>query len=165
MTWYPIQSHYPNTKRTNPCPILIMQNIWLWSKKYQFESLIWCGHPVWLVRSLKTGIYPHKVIYMCLNICICIYTLVYYTLIYYISSHVNCYVWSLNVSYISSYIFIYTLHQAPWQNTGKVRDSCKGDRRFEPMVESNQWLIELILPSQVLSIIRMGQWLVGSGSG
>ena len=53
---------------------------------------------------------------------------------------------------------------------GRARVSHAGVRGFEPMVESNQWLIKLILvlsidtpvrsidtPSQVLSIIRIWQ--------
>ena len=38
MTWYPTQSHYPDTGQTSPCPILIMSSAWLESKKYQFLS-------------------------------------------------------------------------------------------------------------------------------
>ena len=38
MTWYPIQSFYPNTEPTSPCPILIMSSAWLGSDKYQFLS-------------------------------------------------------------------------------------------------------------------------------
>ena len=36
MTYYPTQSHYPDTERTSPCPILIMLSARLVSDKYQF---------------------------------------------------------------------------------------------------------------------------------
>ena len=31
MTWYPTQSHYPETEPNSPCPILIMPSTWLGS--------------------------------------------------------------------------------------------------------------------------------------
>ena len=37
-TWYSTQSHYPDTKSTYPCPILIMASDWLWSDQYQCLS-------------------------------------------------------------------------------------------------------------------------------
>ena len=36
ITYYPTQSHYPDTERTNLCPILIMLSDRLGSNKYQF---------------------------------------------------------------------------------------------------------------------------------
>ena len=45
MTWYPTQSHYPDTEQISPCPILIMPSTWLGSDMYQFvKSLIWLVH-------------------------------------------------------------------------------------------------------------------------
>ena len=42
MTWYPTHSHYPDTEPTSPCPILIMQSIWLGGHTYKTsESLVW----------------------------------------------------------------------------------------------------------------------------
>ena len=42
ITWYPHQSHYPNTEPNSPCPILIIPSTWLGSDKYQFyKSLVW----------------------------------------------------------------------------------------------------------------------------
>ena len=38
MTCYPIESHYPDTELTSPCPILIMPSARLGSDKYQFGS-------------------------------------------------------------------------------------------------------------------------------
>ena len=38
MTWYPTQSHYPDTWPTNPFPILLMPSIWLGSDKCKFQS-------------------------------------------------------------------------------------------------------------------------------
>ena len=38
MTWYPTQSHYSDTERTSPCPLLIMLSVWLGSDKYQYLS-------------------------------------------------------------------------------------------------------------------------------
>ena len=38
MTCYLMQSHYPDTEPTSPCPILIMPSTWLGSDKYQFVS-------------------------------------------------------------------------------------------------------------------------------
>ena len=44
MTKYSPQSHYPVTKLTSPCPILLMPGIRLGSNKYQFyNSLVWLG--------------------------------------------------------------------------------------------------------------------------
>ena len=41
-TWFPTQSHYPDTEPTIPCLILIMPSTWLGSDKYQFyTSLVW----------------------------------------------------------------------------------------------------------------------------
>ena len=41
ITLYPIQSHYPDTDLTSPCPILLMPNTRLGSDKYQFyKSLV-----------------------------------------------------------------------------------------------------------------------------
>ena len=36
MTWYPTQSHYPDSTPTSLYPILIMLSVWLGSDKYQF---------------------------------------------------------------------------------------------------------------------------------
>ena len=47
MTWYPTQSHYPDTKTTRPCPILIMQSAWLGSDTYQFWSHWFDSIRVW----------------------------------------------------------------------------------------------------------------------
>ena len=45
MTWYPTQSHYPDTEPTSTCPVLIIPNIWLGSDKHQFDkSLVWLDH-------------------------------------------------------------------------------------------------------------------------
>ena len=45
MTWYPTQSHYPDTRPASPCPILIMPSTWLGSDKYQFDKLlVWLDH-------------------------------------------------------------------------------------------------------------------------
>ena len=42
VTWYPTQSHYPDTQLTSPYPILIMLSTRLGSDKYPFwKSLIW----------------------------------------------------------------------------------------------------------------------------
>ena len=44
LTWYPTQSHYPDTKPTSSCTILLvlMPSTWLGSDKYKFfKSLIW----------------------------------------------------------------------------------------------------------------------------
>ena len=38
MNWYPTQSHFPGTKPTSPCPILIILNVWLRSDKYKCSS-------------------------------------------------------------------------------------------------------------------------------
>ena len=39
MTWYPNQSHYPDTEPTTPFPILIMPSTWLGSNTYHwFDS-------------------------------------------------------------------------------------------------------------------------------
>ena len=42
-TWYPIQSHYPETELTSPCPILLMPSTWLESDKY----LLILSYSVW----------------------------------------------------------------------------------------------------------------------
>ena len=60
MTWYPTQSHYPNTKPTNPCHILIMSITWLGSDNYHLLSH-WSDstrvrtHEVQITRSPKMG--------------------------------------------------------------------------------------------------------------
>ena len=42
ITWYPTQSHYPNTVLTSPCPMLSMPSTSLGGDKYQFyKSLDW----------------------------------------------------------------------------------------------------------------------------
>ena len=46
MTQYPIQSHYPDTKVTSPCPILLKVSVRLESDKDQF-----CMSLVWLDRA------------------------------------------------------------------------------------------------------------------
>ena len=52
MTWYPSQSHYPDTKQISPYHILITPNAWLGNNKYQFyKSRIRIREH----RSTKTG--------------------------------------------------------------------------------------------------------------
>ena len=42
MTQHPIQSHYPDTELTSPCPILLISSTRLGSDKYQCnKSLVW----------------------------------------------------------------------------------------------------------------------------
>ena len=42
ITWYPTQSHYPDTELPSPCPILLMPSARLCSDKYQFDKfLVW----------------------------------------------------------------------------------------------------------------------------
>ena len=38
MSWYPTQSHYPNTEPTHPWPIVMMPSAWLGNDKYRFLS-------------------------------------------------------------------------------------------------------------------------------
>ena len=38
MTWYPTQSHYPDTEPTSSCPILIMPSAWLGSTEYRLDQ-------------------------------------------------------------------------------------------------------------------------------
>ena len=51
MSWYPTQSHYPDTEEISPCLILIMLGAWLGSDKYAFLK-----SSVWLDQSLKLWI-------------------------------------------------------------------------------------------------------------
>ena len=52
MTWYPTQSHYPDTEPNSPCSILIMPNTWLGSDKYEFDkSLIWFETMIFRMRD------------------------------------------------------------------------------------------------------------------
>ena len=52
MTWYPTQSHYPDTEPTHPCTIIMMMCTWLGSDKYQFhKSLVWPDHAGSLKRN------------------------------------------------------------------------------------------------------------------
>ena len=59
-TWYPTQSHYPNTEPISPCPTLTMPNAWLESDKNKFWSH-WFDSSrdktgkVWIHWSSKTG--------------------------------------------------------------------------------------------------------------
>ena len=50
MTWYPSQSHYPDTEPTSSCPILIMPSAWLVRKRWSciFQPLVWL---FWELRS------------------------------------------------------------------------------------------------------------------
>ena len=42
------QAHYPDTRPTSPCPIIIMPSTWLGSDKYQFHKLfVWLDHGHW----------------------------------------------------------------------------------------------------------------------
>ena len=42
VTWYPIQSNYPDTESTSPCHIQIMPSAWLGSDRYHFyKPLVW----------------------------------------------------------------------------------------------------------------------------
>ena len=42
MTWYPTESHYPDTEPTSPCPILKLPSTRLGSYNYQlYKSLLW----------------------------------------------------------------------------------------------------------------------------
>ena len=56
ITWYPIQTHYPDTEPTSPCPILINYNAdtWLGKGKDRFLSHWFDSTMVRIPRSFKT---------------------------------------------------------------------------------------------------------------
>ena len=57
MTWYPTQSHYPDTEPTSPCPILIIPSTRRGSNMYTFwKSVIWLD---WESNS-RTPELPHR---------------------------------------------------------------------------------------------------------
>ena len=54
MTWFPTQSHYPDTEPSSNCPI-VMPSTGLGSDKYQFDKSL-----VWLDRGLNPRSPTHK---------------------------------------------------------------------------------------------------------
>ena len=48
ITWYPIQSQYPDTEPTSPCPILVKPDAWLRSNKYKLLSHWFDSTMVWI---------------------------------------------------------------------------------------------------------------------
>ena len=61
MACYPIQSHYPDTDPTSPCPILIISSAWLGNNKYQclwFDLTRFQTHELQIgTRDLRIGDY------------------------------------------------------------------------------------------------------------
>ena len=60
ITWYPTQSHYPDTEPTSPYPLLLMPITWLGSNVYQFWSHCFDSTNHWtskvqILQSTKTG--------------------------------------------------------------------------------------------------------------
>ena len=58
MTWYPTQSHYPHSKLTNACFILLIQSAWLGSIKYQFLNDWFAWSRVRTPRYAKAHLVP-----------------------------------------------------------------------------------------------------------
>ena len=55
-TWYAIELHYPIPQPTSPCPILIMQIVWLRSDKCLFLSHSFDSTSIWIcVRTPQSS--------------------------------------------------------------------------------------------------------------
>ena len=65
-TWYPTQSHYPDTELTSPCPITVMPNAGLSSDKYQF-----CRCLVWLDQEINSQLLHRKPALYQFGHCVC----------------------------------------------------------------------------------------------
>ena len=144
MTWYPIQTHYPDTELTSLCSILKMLSVWL--GRYMYELL---GY--WF-DSTTVGTFWYKS-----------YNLPKQKTDVYVGSTIDKCFGFENLTSSSDWA-LGTGHGGP---IGRAQTSQAGEWQFRSQSSQTNDLTNwyLSLPSLALSINRMAQELVSSVSG